>query len=248
MRITLPSWLTQTRKPESNGPTAPRPPDAVPGPVKINEIDLAEMVFIPPGDFVMGYDKRRVHLDGYWIYKYPVTMEQYARYCSKNRKPTPPRPEWGWRADHPVVNVSWHDAAAYCDWAGVALPSEARWEKAARGTDGREFPWGDEWDPTCCQCSRKKMADAKRTAPVSAHPTGVSPYGVRDMAGNVWEWTLTEYDTGSDENVSSNNARVLRGGGWGVNREGSFRCAVRSGNQPGGADGDVGFRGSSGPA
>ncbi|MGO8673956.1 MAG: SUMF1/EgtB/PvdO family nonheme iron enzyme [Capsulimonadaceae bacterium] len=215
---------------------------------RINEIDGAEMIFIPPGKFIMGEQKpvRRVNLDGFWIYKYPVTMEQYARYCTANRIKVPERPGWGWRADHPVVNVSWHDAAAYCEWAGVALPTEAQWEKAARGTDGRTFPWGDDWDSDRCQCSRKEYFDAKRTAAVSAHPTGVSPYGVHDMAGNVWEWCADWYREPSDDD--KDGARVRRGGGWYYVHEDYFRCANRDGDLPGGTGGDVGFRGSSGSA
>src|SRR5580704_10252336 len=119
---------------------------------KINEKDGAEMVWVPDGEFIMGGDaygakpRRTVHTAGYWIYKYPVTVEQYTRYCTENGVDWPKKPDWGYRHNHPVVNVSWHEAATYCKWADVSLPTEAQWEKAARGTDGREYPWGDAWD------------------------------------------------------------------------------------------------------
>ena len=120
---------------------------------RINPKDGAEMVFVPAGEFIMGSDfdtderpPHAVMLDGYWIYKTEVTLGAYRKYCQQTGHATPP--ETGWLQDdtHPVVFVSWEDAAAYAKWAGGALPSEAQWEKAARGTDSRIYPWGNEWD------------------------------------------------------------------------------------------------------
>jgi formylglycine-generating enzyme required for sulfatase activity len=127
------------------------------------------------------------------------------------------------RNDHPVVNISWRDALAYAQWlakltnVGYRLPTEAEWEKAARGTDGRIYPWGNNWERTRANTGD---GDPKMTTPVGSYPQGVSPYGCLDMAGNVWEWTSTVYknypyiynDRMND--LKSINSRVLRGGSW----------------------------------
>jgi len=223
---------------------------------KINEKDGAEMVWVPEGEFIMGSDdhdddekpRRTVYLDGYWIYKYPVTLEQYAKYCRESGLALPPKPEWGYRHNHPVVNVSWDDALAYCEWASVALPSEAEWEKAARGTDGREYPWGPEWDTL--MCSNSVGGGSSSTASVTAHPSGGSPFGAMEMAGNVWEWCGDWYSNAYYNNAPKRNpigppkgsGRVLRGGGWNYNRPDVFRCADRYGYAPGNGYYVFGFR------
>ena len=122
-----------------------------------------------------------------------------------------------------MVRVSWYDARAYCDWLSAVtgkpyrLPTEAEWEKAARGTDGRAYPWGNEWDPTRCNAKESGREDA---SPVGLHAHGASPYGLLDMAGNVWEWTSSLYrsypfreDDGRHD-LQSADPRVLRGGSW----------------------------------
>jgi len=207
-----------------------------------NPIDGAVMLHIPAGEFLMGSNDyaeekpqhRRVHLDAYWIYKYPVTVAQYRKFCGSTRREMPEEPKWGWREDHPVVNVSWDDAKAYADWAGVALPTEAQWEKAARGTDGRTFPWGNVWDPSKCN---NDVGDKgpKRTTVVGNYPDGTSPYGVLDMAGNVGEWCGDWYDAGyydaprrNPTGPPSGGKFVLRGGSW-LNLDPTFfRCADRT--------------------
>lgn len=112
-------------------------------------------------------------------------------------------PKWN-KADHPVVAVSYYEAEAYASWAGKRLPMEQEWEKAARGTDGRAYPWGDVFDTTKCN-SEESAIDA--TTPVTKYTEGISPSGCCDMAGNVWEWCASWYD-------KSNNRRVIQRGSW----------------------------------
>jgi formylglycine-generating enzyme required for sulfatase activity len=211
-----------------------------------------EMVLIPAGAFTMGSDRRAdkqataaeqpmgtVTLPDYYLARTPVTNAQYAVYLQEtDREPpshwtdgTPPRG----RAHHPVVRVSWYDAVAYCRWLSEAtgkpyrLPSEAEWEKGARGTDGRVYPWGNRWDAQRCNT---KEGGAAGTTPVGTYPRGASPYGLLDMAGNAWQWTSSLYrdypyraDDGREDPASA-EARVLRGGSW-LNLYDSARSACR---------------------
>ncbi len=183
----------------------------------VNEVDGAELVWVPEGEFLRGSHSqaagsdegppRRIHLDGYWIYKYPVTLGQYEAFAEKAGRPFDRI--WGQgpsyrmepdadEADYPVM-TNWYDAQAYARWAGGALPTEAQWEKAARGTDGRDYPWGDEWNPDKCVNIHNTAYTyhperfTRGFRPVGSHPQGASPYGVMDMAGNVWEWTRDWY-------------------------------------------------------
>jgi len=175
--------------------------------VKVNNKDGAEIIYVPAGEFLMGSRKgqgsndeqpqHRVYLNGYRIYKNEVTNEQFARFVSA----TGYRAEGDWKVKaksgrnlHPVVNVSWNDAEKYCKWAGGRLPTEAEWEKAARGKDGRVYPWGNTWERNRCNWLQSPkvpgMTDSSGssgTAPVGSFPKGVSPYGLHDMAGNVME-------------------------------------------------------------
>jgi formylglycine-generating enzyme required for sulfatase activity len=219
------------------------------------------MVYVPAGEFIMGSDngssdekpRRKVYLDAYWMYKHEVTVAQYRRFCSETRRKMPNPPGWGWKEDHPVVRVSWDDAKAYADWAGVQLPTEAQWEKAARGTDGREYPWGNTFDPSKAACSVAPRKE-KSTAPVGSMPSGASPYGCLDMSGNVWEWCSDWYDAGyyakapnrNPENRQASTVRVLRGGSWDFYSANGLRAPNRDGDTPGGRNGDIGFRCSSG--
>ncbi len=196
-----------------------------------NPKDNAEMVWVPGGHFPMGSlfgqghadesPRRRVFLDGYWIYKHPVTVAQYRAFCQATGRTMPKLPKESAGGDHPVYDVNWHDAAAYAVWAGAALPTEAQWEKAARGTDGRVYPWGDEWDPARC-VSLESTHDWQRTAtqPVGSCPSGASPCGALDMAGQVWEWTADWYAPDAYRKMFERNPagpdrgemKVLRGG------------------------------------
>ena len=132
-----------------------------------------------------------------------------------------------------MVNVSWYNAAAYSRWARVRLPTEAQWEKAARGTDGRKFPWGNEWDKS--KCANSMGQSLSSTKPVGSYASGASPYGVMDMAGNVWEWCADWYDanfyakapTRNPKGPSTGAFRVLRGGSWCRDLELNFRAAYR---------------------
>jgi len=229
--------------------------------------DLEEMVSVPAGEFLMGSDKNRdadayddekpqhsLFVDSFRISKYPVTNGQYARFVAATGHPVPghwkgttPPPEL---ANHPVAYVTWHDAVAYCGWLSklrgttVRLPTEAEWEKAARGPDGRIYPWGDDFDS-----DRLNMGETGigTTSPVGLFHRGASPYGCLDMAGNVWEWTsskIVSYPYNAKdgrEDPDSGARRVLRGGSFYFNRQ-DVRCASRSNFVPGDRYNDLGFR------
>lgn len=187
------------------------------------------MVWLPPGPFIYGTGEgtRVVRLErGLFVARVPVTNAEYARFVAATGY-GPPR-YWGGKTppgelrDHPVVYVSWHDAVAYAEWAGVRLLTEQEWEKAARGIDGRVYPWGDEFDPGRCNIRESGIG---ATTPVGRYsPDGDSPCSCADMAGNVWEWTASEWQPGSD-------LRVLRGGSFlGIQR--FARAAVRRRHLP----------------
>ena len=221
---------------------------------RINLKDGAEMVYVPAGEFTMGDNdlnkeayhcpEHRIYLDAYWTYKSDVTVAQYRKFCKATGRKMPPAPRWGWKADHPVVNVTWYEAKAYCAWAGAALPTEAQWEKAARGTDGRRYPWGNDWDP-----GRLRWGPGG-TAPVGSDPGGASPYGCLDMAGNVWQWCADWYDDNyyahspvrNPAGPATGTDRVVRGGSWSGSDEYVFRSAARDYWEPVDRDGYGGFR------
>ncbi len=208
-----------------------------------NPVDGAEMVYVPAGKFIMGPCEPgkawNVSLDAYWIYKTEVTVAQYRRYCETVGMQMPDAPELGWKADHPIVNVSWEDARSYCDWAGVALPTEAQWEKAARGTDGRTYPWGYKFDRGKCLSSDGSERDT--TAPVGSIPSGASPYGCLDMTANVWEWCADRYQKdyyakappANPRGPGTGTTRVYRGGScFYRNFINYFQCASRYTDDP----------------
>jgi formylglycine-generating enzyme required for sulfatase activity len=208
---------------------------------RVNPKDGATAVLIPAGPFEMGdadqEDNPRhiVVLSAYWIYKNDVTVAQYRRFCKATGRTMPDAPSWGWRGDNPIVNVTWLDAMAYAKWAGVDLPTDAQWEKAARGADGRKYPWGNDFDRSKLWCSKSTFSDAGRTAAVGRYT--VSPYGLSDMAGNVMQWTRDRYEWDfwtSDaarrtdpENEASGWMRGLRGSSWYDSDSSAGRCSYR---------------------
>ena len=225
-----------------------------------------EFVRVPAGDFLMGsvagagvsvlgleIPQHPVYLDEYWIGKYPVTVAQYLAFLAATHYKNP----IAWKeqigdtpSNYPVVNVSWMDAAEFCRWLGeksggwIKLPTEAQWEKAARGTDGWTYPWGNE--PP--DCSRANYLGCKgNLSPVGSHPSGASPYGALDMAGNVWEWVADwygDYPSGKVTNPTgptSGEYRVLRGGSWCYGSN-VLRAAYRNGNYPSSSNLNYGFR------
>jgi formylglycine-generating enzyme required for sulfatase activity len=191
------------------------------------------MVLVPAGEFTMGSNlgedekpARRVYLNAFYMDKFEVTVGQYARYLEVTDMEEPP--DWNLmnQPQHqrrPVVNVSWEDAVNYCKWAGKRLPTEAEWEKAARGTDGRIYPWGNE-APTRLHANygRKEWDNHQALTPVGSFEEGKSPYGIYDMAGNAWEWVFDWYDhdyykKGSKKNPigpAKGEGKVVRGGSW----------------------------------
>jgi len=194
----------------------------------------------------------KVYLSGYWIYKTPVTVDMYRKFCAATRRSMPEAPHWGWKGDHPIVNVTWHDAKAYCDWADIALPTEAQWEKAARGTDGRTYPWGNDWDESTLRNDDDFDIGSGSPALVGSFPAGASPYGCLDMANSVLQWCADWYDANYYKSApdhdptgpTSGEDRVLRGGSWFYFKEIIFRCASRSYGGPDDRSGISGFRGA----
>ena len=196
-----------------SGHATSRPPSSVSRPQSpVPRLPSIEWVKIPAGPFLYGESKKtRIIEKPYLIGKYPVTNAQYKRFLDANPKYRVPK-HWGKKTrtypegkdDHPVVYVSWDDAQAFCKWAHCRLPTKEEWEKAARGTDGRKYPWGDQApDETLCNFNNN-VGD---TTPVGQYsPQGDSPYGCVDMAGNVWEWVATEYGWLL--------GHALRGGSW----------------------------------
>ena len=235
----------------------------------VSEKDGATLVYVPEGDFLMGSDEIRtplngeqspsyydnhpqhsVFLDAFWIDKFEVTNGQYGMCVSAGNCPLPTNLESVTRSryygeaeyDHyPVVYGEWFMAKAYCEWAGRRLPTEAEWEKAARGEDGNMYPWGNE---TPNDSFLNYNSPSRDTSEVGMYPNGASPYGAMDMAGNVWEWVNDWYHSSyyqfmPDENplgpaasdYHPNQVKSLRGGSW-YFLEGSLRSIFRYGVIP----------------
>jgi formylglycine-generating enzyme required for sulfatase activity len=220
------------------------------------ERDGAVLVRIPAGEFLMGNAQterepleHRVELSEYFIDKTEVTWGQYMEFAAATQTPLPARqPFWGVHADHPVVFVRWEEADAYCQWVGGRLPTEAEWEKAARGVDDRKYPWGNE-EPNPSRAVFQRSWGFAATDPVGSHPAGASPYGLMDMGGNVWEWCADWYDekyyatspSRDPKGPSTGMSRVLRGGSW-DSRPAVTSCSCRGWGIRGYREGDFGFR------
>lgn len=189
--------------------TTARPSTRGPGPVPAlvgdehqvrHPIDGKLMTLIDAGVFFAGEQNEPLYLPAFYIDVYPTTNADYARYIAATDAKPPqhwvngePPPD---QLDHPVVFVTWHDAVAYCQWAGKELPTALQWEKAARGTRGDIYPWGSQRTPAKCNCREHGIGS---TTPVNRYASGVSPYGVYDMCGNTWEWCSTESAPGRYE-------------------------------------------------
>lgn len=227
------------------------------------ERDGSEMVLVPAGEFIMGSNvlaederpEHTVYLDAYYIDKYEITNSQFKRFCdSSGGYNYPENPPWDnnyflGKPDHPVVLVSWYLANSYCKWAGKRLPTEAEWEKAARGTGGILYPWGNLWNPKNSNLSDPATDDDyEYTSPVNSFAGGKSVYGCYNMIGNVWEWCadlheqnyykFTEKD--NPKGPSTGITRIVRGGSYN-NRE-SIQAATRSAVNPGAKNVNDGFR------
>ncbi len=198
---------------------------------------MPEWVTIPAGKFLFGEDKREIILPAFQISKFPITNQQYEYFLLAN--PQHPVPgNWKSReapvgkSRHPVVMVTLQDAFAFCRWVDARLPSEQEWEKAARGERGDTYPWGEAWeDGVYCNNWDARMG---ATTPVDKYARGVSPYGVWDLVGNVWEWTDSEYQ--------GPFMHVLRGGSWRVFGKFAMRLVQREMMIVGEARDDLGFR------
>jgi iron(II)-dependent oxidoreductase len=239
-----------------------------------------EMVVIPAGEFLMGSDKktdrlayrseipqRHVYLDTFQIDKYEVTALAYLKFVLATNR----LPQLDWRydggnfqdtmANHPIMHVNWYDADAYCKWAGKRLPTEAEWEKAARGVDGRLFPWGSEYaGPTRANFGRTGLSGPVRDRPerlllyppiisVDKYENAVSPYGLYQTIGNVAEWVSDWYDQNYYKTAPERNPKgpetgtqkAFRGGGW-MDSTTTMRAAMRNGTDPNTKINWMGFR------
>lgn len=216
--------------------------------------------------------QRSIHLSGYYIDVYPVTNAQYCLFLNERRPDRKNLENWigigkeGYRGErnrigqksdrysveagyerHPVIMVSWYGAEAYAEWAGKRLPTEAEWEKAARGTDGRRYPWGDAFDESRCNFAEK----FKGATAVDRFPQGIGPYGCFDMAGNVWQWVADWFGDrsqieGTDpQGPTKGTIRVIRGGSW-INGAVFCRSAFRGRYDPANRYDYLGFRLASG--
>ena len=215
------------------------------------QVHEQSMALVPAGEFTMGSSigdpdelpVRKVYVDAFFMDKYQTSVGKYGSFLEATSHEAPA--DWDimnkpMHQKRPVINVDWADADAYCKWAGKRLPTEAEWEKAARGTDGRIYPWGNQL-PTDFHANMKKEVWNNHVVltPVGMFEGGKSPYGLYDMAGNVWEWVSDwygqdYYKTGSLRNPTgppTGNYKVVRGGSWGSSPK-DLRSADRESRLP----------------
>lgn len=251
------------------------PPIDVPnGHAMVNEKDGSILVLVPEGEFTAGGSGPwtggvtiPIRLPAFWLAVHPVTNRQYHRFVREtgHRPPSPVYKTDTWprdwlrgneyvkeRADYPVVDVDWHDAIAYCDWAGLRLPTELEWEKGAKGPRLRDYPWGSSWDPTMCRNPSNRGKET--TTSVWAYPEGRSFWGCYQMAGNVWEWCADGHEEGyyarlkalgGETNAvptDSGERRVMRGGSWHDDLPEQFLCAYPCLCEPTRREPKIGFR------
>ncbi|MBI2945432.1 MAG: SUMF1/EgtB/PvdO family nonheme iron enzyme [Candidatus Wallbacteria bacterium] len=230
-----------------------------------NDRDKSLLILVPGGTFRMGRDDgpanekpaHEVTLSPYLISKYEVTWGQYLQFCEQTGRKKPERTEWATNK-HPVANVTWGDALSYCEWAGLRLPTEAEWELAARGSECRSYPWGED-DPAgsgYCKYGEQRCylkESDKHPRSVGSYPKGASPVGALDLAGNVAEWCRDRYDSGAYAARQGNGPvkdpsgpergdyRVVRGGAWCYDQE-KLRGSTRFLFDPDRPFAGIGFR------
>ena len=198
------------------------------------------VLWIPSGTFWRGsrisdvdaerdeLPRSQVTVDGFWIGRDPVTWGQYRDYAAATGAPLPEPPYIGGDGpveDHPVVSVNWYEAAQFCEWAGGRLPSDAEWEKAARGAAGRDFPWGYSFEEGRCNSAAEGL---DHTTPIGRYPSGASSYGCLDMAGNVDEWCADWFERRFNTSTSTDNPRGPRRGTARILRGGSYNDVARA--------------------
>ena len=243
--------------------TATTTPSVTPPSTRVISVGTIEKVFIPPGEFTMGSEsgeiderpQHQVFVDGFYIDRHETTNAMYelcvhAGYCAPPRDASSStrshyfgNPAYD---NHPVIHVTWHMAQDYCEWRQERLPTEAEWEKAARGTEARHFPWNNDIEPNC-DLLNYKSCDVGDTLPVKSFFENTNTYGIYDMAGNVWEWVGSIYsdypynptDGREDLNIEAN--RVFRGGSWSSPTE-RVTTTFRSWDDPNNAYNFLGFR------
>lgn len=205
--------------------------------------DFEEMILIPAGTVTIGTnnkstltagneeDSKTIYVDAFYMDKYEVTNGQYANFISETGHRTPKfwdNPSFN-TSNQPVVGVNWEDAETYARWVGKRLPTDIEWEKAARSLDGRHYPWGNQYNPSFGNFDDGGQMDgqidgfAMQTAPVGSFAEGISPYGLYDMSGNVWEWVLSEpiennhqvkISIDGESNPTKGKVYTIRGGSW----------------------------------
>lgn len=222
----------------------------------VNPKDGTRLLLIPAGAFTMGgyeYADQKpaayLKLPAYYIAQNDVTNAQFQAFVKATGYPA--SEQWRTAASRygpeaPAVFISWKDAQAYCAWAGVRLPTEAEWERAARGDDGNPYPWGDRWNAD--NADNSVSSPAAGPVAVGSIKQDVSPFGCADMAGNVWQWCSSKYDdypydaTDGREDATGSEPRVIRGGSWKETEPTYFSGAYRGTLDPGTRREDVGFR------
>jgi formylglycine-generating enzyme required for sulfatase activity len=254
-----PKPVEKMRHPANGSPAVkatalPQPPATITGK------DGAPMVLVPAGEFTMGSEQgdddeqpvHRVVLDRFYLDTFEVTNGRFAKFVEAIQS----EPPWGFadqetpvvQAERPVRWVNWLEATGYCLWAGKRLPTEAEWEKAARGTDGRTYPWGND-PPTAAHAVFGLKEGDETVSPIGNRNPGSSPYGVHDLAGNLYEWVTDWYDDAFYTQHSPSNPRgpgegttkVQRGGSY-INSPYRLRSAFRTKGDPTEHDPHVGFR------